>query len=81
MLPMRHQYPSVTSSKGERQHTPSDNKSGRAQNSNMNGSNNPKTFGGNFEETKHEAFDEGRESGLNESGKHNEPLRNMRGKD
>lgn len=61
-------------SKGERQHTPSDNKKGQAQHSNMKGSNNPKTSGSDMRETEQEAF-ENRESGLNESKKRNRPTR------
>jgi hypothetical protein len=64
----------IMSSKGERQNTPSDNKKGQAQNANMKGSNNPKTSGNSFAETRKEA-NEGRETGLNESGKRNQPLR------
>jgi hypothetical protein len=68
------------SSKGERQHTPSDNKKGQAQNTNMKDSDNPKTSGSNMHETEGEAF-ESRESGLNESKNKNRPLRDTKGKD
>ncbi len=57
-------------------HTPSDNKQGRARNSNLSGGDHPKSSVGSFEETKDEAFRE-RESGKNGSGQNNEPRRGI----
>lgn len=60
-------------------HTPSDNGRQHSQNGNHQGVNHPKTSGKtDFDDTQREAF-EGRESGLNESGRRNQPTRDRDG--
>ncbi len=62
--------------------TPSDNRGQKSQNSNIAGADNP-TRSGNpgLGEIEREAFEDGRESGLNESGNENRPTRNRGGQE